>query len=76
MAMYDVPCLVGEDGYDVVGVKMLQHRVAHQDIPQGTHHAKYSGMGNVVKIKPPLVISEAEAERVMEVFEEVVELLS
>jgi 4-aminobutyrate aminotransferase-like enzyme len=39
-------------------------------------HAKYAGMGNVVKIKPPLVINEAEAERVMEVFEEVIQLLS
>ena len=39
-------------------------------------HAKYAGMGNVVKIKPPLVISEAEAERVMEVFEQVTQLLS
>jgi 4-aminobutyrate aminotransferase/4-aminobutyrate aminotransferase/(S)-3-amino-2-methylpropionate transaminase len=39
-------------------------------------HAKYSGMGNVVKIKPPLVINEAEADRVMEVFEEVTQLLS
>jgi 4-aminobutyrate aminotransferase-like enzyme len=39
-------------------------------------HAKYAGMGNVVKIKPPLVITEAEAERVMEVFEEVTQLLS
>jgi 4-aminobutyrate aminotransferase-like enzyme len=33
--------------------------------------AKYLGMGNVVKIKPPLVISDAQVERVMEVFEEV-----
>lgn len=39
-------------------------------------HAKYAGMGNVVKIKPPLMINEAEAERVMEVFEEVTQLLS
>ena len=39
-------------------------------------HAKYAGMGNVVKIKPPLVITEAEAERVMEVFEQVTRLLS
>jgi 4-aminobutyrate aminotransferase-like enzyme len=31
--------------------------------------SKYAGMGNVVKIKPPLVISDAQAERVMEVFE-------
>jgi 4-aminobutyrate aminotransferase-like enzyme len=33
--------------------------------------AKYLGMGNVVKIKPPLVISDAQVERVVEVFEEV-----
>ena len=38
--------------------------------------AKYAGMGNVVKIKPPLVITDAQAERVMEVFEEVTQLLS
>jgi 4-aminobutyrate aminotransferase/4-aminobutyrate aminotransferase/(S)-3-amino-2-methylpropionate transaminase len=34
--------------------------------------AKYAGMGNVVKIKPPMVITDAQAEWVMEVFEEVV----
>jgi 4-aminobutyrate aminotransferase-like enzyme len=39
-------------------------------------HSKYAGMGNVVKIKPPLVMSEAEAERVMEVFEDVTRQLS
>ena len=39
-------------------------------------HAKYAGMGNVVKIKPPLVITETEAERVMEDFEQVTQLLS
>jgi 4-aminobutyrate aminotransferase-like enzyme len=30
----------------------------------------------VVKIKPPLVMSDAQAERVMQVFEEVVQVLS
>ena len=39
-------------------------------------HSKYSGMGNVVKIKPPLAISESEAERVMQVFKDVLDLLS
>jgi 4-aminobutyrate aminotransferase-like enzyme len=33
-------------------------------------------MGNAVKIKPPLVMSDAQAEKVMEVFEEVVQVLS
>jgi len=32
--------------------------------------AKYAGMGNVVKVKPPLVITDAQAEKVMEVFED------
>jgi 4-aminobutyrate aminotransferase/4-aminobutyrate aminotransferase/(S)-3-amino-2-methylpropionate transaminase len=39
-------------------------------------NSKYAGMGNVVKIKPPLVISDAQAEKVMEVFEEIVQVLS
>ena len=39
-------------------------------------NAKYAGMGNVVKIKPPLVITDAQAEKVMEVFEEIVQVLS
>jgi 4-aminobutyrate aminotransferase-like enzyme len=39
-------------------------------------NSKYSGMGNVVKIKPPLVITDAQAERVMEVFEEILQILS
>jgi 4-aminobutyrate aminotransferase-like enzyme len=39
-------------------------------------HSKYGGMGNVVKIKPPLVLTEPEAERVMQVFEDVTRILS
>jgi len=39
-------------------------------------HSRYMGMGNVVKIKPPFVITEAQVERVLEVFEEVTALLS
>ncbi|MFQ6048345.1 MAG: aminotransferase class III-fold pyridoxal phosphate-dependent enzyme, partial [Phycisphaerae bacterium] len=37
--------------------------------------SRYGGRGNVVKIKPPLVISDAQVERVMEVFAEACELL-
>jgi len=33
-------------------------------------------MGNVIGIKPSLVISEAQVERVLEVFEEVTAMLS
>ena len=39
-------------------------------------NAKYAGMGNVVNIKPPLVITDAQAEKVMQVFEEIVQLLT
>jgi 4-aminobutyrate aminotransferase/4-aminobutyrate aminotransferase/(S)-3-amino-2-methylpropionate transaminase len=39
-------------------------------------HSKYAGRGNVIKIKPPLVINENEAEKAMDVFHEVTELLS
>ncbi len=33
--------------------------------------SKYLGLGNIVKIKPPLVITEAEVNKTMEVFEEI-----
>jgi 4-aminobutyrate aminotransferase-like enzyme len=54
------------------------YRFVEEGLKRGVQfgHAKYGGMGNVVKIKPPLVISEAEAARVMEVFEQVVQVLS
>jgi 4-aminobutyrate aminotransferase/4-aminobutyrate aminotransferase/(S)-3-amino-2-methylpropionate transaminase len=38
-------------------------------------HSKYADVGNVQKIKPPLGISDAEAAKVMQVFEEIVEKL-
>lgn len=33
--------------------------------------SKWKGLGNVVKIKPPLVISDAQVERVLEAFENI-----
>jgi len=38
--------------------------------------SKFLGMGNVVKIKPPLVINEEEVERVLEVFEDLTKSLT
>jgi acetylornithine/succinyldiaminopimelate/putrescine aminotransferase len=38
--------------------------------------AKYLGLGNIVKVKPPIVITEAQVERVLEVFEEITQKLS
>lgn len=38
--------------------------------------SKYLGLGNIVKIKPPLVISQSQAEKVLDVFEEILKVLS
>lgn len=38
--------------------------------------AKYLGLGNIVKIKPPLVITESQTERVLEVCEQILESIS
>lgn len=38
--------------------------------------SKYLGLGNIVKIKPPLVISESEVTRTLEVFEEILRELT
>jgi 4-aminobutyrate aminotransferase-like enzyme len=37
-------------------------------------HSKYAGKGNVVKIKPPLMISDEQVEKVIQVFEDIVQL--
>lgn len=54
------------------------YRFVDEGLKRGVQfgHSKYGGIGNVVKIKPPLVISEAEGEKVMDVFEKVVQVLS
>ncbi len=38
--------------------------------------AKYLGLGNIVKIKPPLIITESQIEQVLEVFEQILETIS
>ncbi|MEJ2708124.1 MAG: aspartate aminotransferase family protein [Anaerolineales bacterium] len=38
--------------------------------------SKYLGLGNVVKIKPPLVITEDQVAQVLEVFEDLLDLVS
>jgi len=34
--------------------------------------SKYHGMGNVLKIKPPVVITENQIDKVMDVFEKLI----
>jgi 4-aminobutyrate aminotransferase/4-aminobutyrate aminotransferase/(S)-3-amino-2-methylpropionate transaminase len=74
----------------MIGIELVRDRETREPANEETYrfveegfkrgvqfgHSKYAGMGNVVKIKPPLVITEPEAKRVMEVFEEVLQLLS
>lgn len=38
--------------------------------------SRYLGLGNIVKIKPPLVITEGEIDRVLAVFEEIIQIFS
>lgn len=38
--------------------------------------SKYLGLGNIVKVKPPLVVTEAQVEKVLQVFKECLEVLS
>ncbi len=37
--------------------------------------SKYMGLGNIIKIKPPLIITQSEAEKVMQVFEDVLKII-
>jgi len=47
------------------------HAIVKEAIGHGVifGESKFKGIGNVLKIKPPLVISESQADRVLEVFE-------
>ncbi len=47
------------------------HKIVNEAIQDGIifGESKFKGIGNVLKIKPPLVISESQADRVLEVFE-------
>ena len=53
-------------------------RFIHEGLKRGVifGESKYLGLGNIVKVKPPLVITQSQAEKVMEVFREVVEEIS
>lgn len=74
----------------MIGIELVKNRTtkepareeAHQFIAEGLKRgvifgeAKYRGLGNVIKIKPPLIINEGEVRRVLEVFEDIVKSLS
>jgi 4-aminobutyrate aminotransferase-like enzyme len=51
------------------------HRIVGEAVEHGVllGESKFKGLGNVLKIKLPLVISEQQADRVLEVFEKLLE---
>ena len=53
-------------------------RFVHEGMKRGVifGESKYLGLGNIVKIKPPLVITEAQVEQVLDVFREILEDVS
>jgi len=73
----------------MIGVELVKNRKtkepareeAHRFVKEGLARgvifgeAKYAGLGNIVKIKPPLVITESQLDRALDVFEEVVQVV-
>jgi 4-aminobutyrate aminotransferase-like enzyme len=49
----------------------ITHTIVKESVADGIifGESKFKGLGNVLKIKPPLVITESQADRVLEVFE-------
>lgn len=74
----------------MIGIELVKDRKtkkpgreeAHKFIKMGLERgviygeSKYAGLGNIVKIKPPLVTTEAQLDRALDVFEEIVQRLS
>ena len=74
----------------MIGVELVKDRKTKEPAPEAATQfvheglkrgvifgeSKYLGLGNIVKIKPPLVITENQGEKVMEVFEEILQLVS
>ncbi len=73
----------------MIGVELVKDRVtkeparkeAEKFIAEGLKRgvifgeSKYMGLGNIIKIKPPLIITQSEAEKVMQVFEDVLKII-
>jgi 4-aminobutyrate aminotransferase-like enzyme len=74
----------------MIGVELVKNRTTKEPAREETSHfvkeglkrgvifgeSKYLGLGNIVKIKPPLVISEDQVSKTLEVFEEILRQVS
>lgn len=70
----------------MIGIELVKNRrtkemandICHAIVKDAVEHgvlfgeSKFKGLGNVLKIKPPLVINESQAGRVVEVFERLI----
>jgi len=56
----------------------ITHKIVKEAIEYGVifDESKFKGMGNVIKIKPPLVITESQADKVIVVFEKLIKKYS
>jgi 4-aminobutyrate aminotransferase-like enzyme len=74
----------------MIGVELVKSKKTKEPARQDAHdfvqeglkrgvifgESKYLGLGNIVKVKPPLVITDAQVERTLDVFEEIARSLS
>jgi len=73
----------------MIGVELVKDRKTKQPAREETERfvaeglkrgvifgeSRYMGLGNIIKIKPPLVITQSEAEKVLGVFEEILKTI-
>jgi 4-aminobutyrate aminotransferase-like enzyme len=74
----------------MIGVELVKDRITKEPAREETNRfvkeglkrgvifgeSKYLGLGNIVKIKPPLVITEIQVARTLDVFEEILRKIS
>ena len=74
----------------MIGVELVKDRITKEPAREETNRfvkeglkrgvifgeSKYLGLGNIVKIKPPLVITEIQVARTLDVFEEILREIS
>ncbi len=74
----------------MIGVELVKERITKEPAREETSRfvkeglkrgvifgeSKYLGLGNIVKIKPPLVITEEEVSKTLEVFEDILKEVS
>ena len=69
----------------MIGVELVKSKQTNEPARQEAHdfvqeglkrgvifgESKYLGLGNIIKVKPPLAITDAQVERMLDIFEEI-----